>query len=67
VPVEEPSTASTTDEAGLPGFYASVWFGVWVPKGTPKDVVAKLNGAFVEAFARGAAESRRKGSHIGIA
>lgn len=33
----------TTDEAGLPGFYASVWFGVWVPKGTPKDIVARLN------------------------
>jgi tripartite-type tricarboxylate transporter receptor subunit TctC len=42
----------TTDEAGLPGFYASVWFGVWVPKGTPKDIVAKLNGVFVETFAK---------------
>jgi tripartite-type tricarboxylate transporter receptor subunit TctC len=42
----------TTDEAGLPGFYASVWFGVWVPKGTPKDIVAKLNSVFVDTFAK---------------
>ena len=30
----------TVDEAGLPGFYISVWHGLWVPKATPKDVVA---------------------------
>jgi tripartite-type tricarboxylate transporter receptor subunit TctC len=42
----------TTDEAGLPGFYASVWFGVWVPKGTPKEIVARLNGVFVDMFAK---------------
>jgi tripartite-type tricarboxylate transporter receptor subunit TctC len=42
----------TTDEAGLPGFYASVWFGMWAPKGTPKDIIAKLNGVLVEAFAK---------------
>jgi hypothetical protein len=35
----------TTDEAGLPGFYASIWFGLWAPKDTPKDIVAKLNAA----------------------
>jgi tripartite-type tricarboxylate transporter receptor subunit TctC len=40
----------TTDEAGLPGFYASIWFGLWVPKGTPKDIVAKLNAATVAAL-----------------
>ena len=33
----------TADEAGLPGFFASLWYGLWVPKGTPRDVVAKLN------------------------
>ena len=32
----------TADEAGLPGFYASNWRGLWAPKGTPKDVIAKL-------------------------
>ena len=41
----------TTDEAGLPGFYASIWFGIWVPKGTPPEIVAKLNAATVEALA----------------
>jgi tripartite-type tricarboxylate transporter receptor subunit TctC len=41
----------TVDEAGLPGFYASIWHGLWVPKATPKEIVAKLNGAIVEALA----------------
>jgi tripartite-type tricarboxylate transporter receptor subunit TctC len=41
----------TTDEAGLPGFYASIWFGLWVPKNTPKDVIAKVNAAAVAALA----------------
>ena len=33
----------TVDEAGLPGFYISVWHGLWVPHGTPKDVIARYN------------------------
>ena len=41
----------TTDEAGLPGFYFSFWHALWAPKGTPKDIVAKLNGAAVAALA----------------
>jgi tripartite-type tricarboxylate transporter receptor subunit TctC len=40
----------TTDEAGLKGFYMTLWSGMWVPKGTPKDIVAKLNAAAVEAL-----------------
>src|SRR5262249_4140237 len=40
----------TTDEAGLPGFYATNWHGVWAPKGTPRDVVLKLNAAFVQTL-----------------
>jgi tripartite-type tricarboxylate transporter receptor subunit TctC len=35
----------TTDEAGLPGFYFTFWHALWVPKGTPKEIVAKLNAA----------------------
>jgi tripartite-type tricarboxylate transporter receptor subunit TctC len=35
----------TVDEAGLPGFYRSVWIGLWLPKGASEDVVAKLNAA----------------------
>jgi tripartite-type tricarboxylate transporter receptor subunit TctC len=41
----------TTDEAGLPGYYASIWFGLWAPKNTPKDAIAKLNSAVVAALA----------------
>lgn len=40
----------TTDEAGLPGFHMTLWSGLWVPKGTPKDIVAKLNTAAVDAL-----------------
>ena len=41
----------TVDEAGLPGFYVSIWFGLWAPKGTPKDILGKLNAATVAALA----------------
>ena len=41
----------TVDEAGLPGFYISIWHGLWVPKATPKDIIAKLNSAVVDAVA----------------
>jgi tripartite-type tricarboxylate transporter receptor subunit TctC len=41
----------TVDEAGLPEFYISVWHGLWSPKGTPRDVIAKLNAAVVDALA----------------
>jgi len=41
----------TVDEAGLPGFYVSIWQGLWVPKRTPPDIVAKLNAAVVSALA----------------
>ena len=40
----------TVDEAGLPGFYMSIWHALWVPRGTPRDVVAKLNAAAREAL-----------------
>lgn len=40
----------TTDEAGLPGFYASIWFGMWAPKGTPKDVLTTIHAATLTAL-----------------
>jgi tripartite-type tricarboxylate transporter receptor subunit TctC len=40
----------TTDEAGLSGFHMTLWSGMWVPKGTPKEIVAKLNAAAVDAL-----------------
>src|SRR2546422_2318472 len=33
----------TMEEAGVPGFDISNWFGVYVPAATPKAVIAKLN------------------------
>jgi tripartite-type tricarboxylate transporter receptor subunit TctC len=41
----------TVDEAGLPGYYVSVWHGMWAPKGTPKSIIATLNHALVGALA----------------
>jgi tripartite-type tricarboxylate transporter receptor subunit TctC len=40
----------TTDEAGLPGFHMTLWSGLWVPKGTPKEIIAKLNASVVDAL-----------------
>jgi tripartite-type tricarboxylate transporter receptor subunit TctC len=50
----------TIDEAGVPGIYSSFWHGVWVPKGTPRDIVAKLNAAIVDALAAPALQQRFK-------
>jgi tripartite-type tricarboxylate transporter receptor subunit TctC len=41
----------TTDEAGLPDFYFSAWAGLWVPKGTPREIIARLNAAVHDALA----------------
>jgi tripartite-type tricarboxylate transporter receptor subunit TctC len=41
----------TVDEAGVPGLYVSTWYGLWAPKGTPADAIAKLNAAVTEALA----------------
>ena len=41
----------TADEAGLPGFHASLWYGVWAPKGTPKEIIAKLNATMSQILA----------------
>jgi tripartite-type tricarboxylate transporter receptor subunit TctC len=41
----------TVDEAGLPGFYLGSWSGMWAPKRTPRDVIAKLNAAVVDTLA----------------
>jgi tripartite-type tricarboxylate transporter receptor subunit TctC len=48
----------TVDEAGLPGFYMSIWHALWVPKGTPREVVARLNAAAREALADPAVRKR---------
>jgi tripartite-type tricarboxylate transporter receptor subunit TctC len=48
----------TVDEAGLPGFYVSSWSGLWAPKGTPKDIIAKLNTSVVRGLADTTVRSR---------
>jgi len=48
----------TSAEGGVPGFLMSGWFGFFGPKGMPKDVVAKLNGAMSQALADPAVKAR---------
>jgi len=48
----------TVDEAGLPGLHISGWFALFAPRGTPKPVIDKLNGAVVEALAEPAVRAR---------
>jgi tripartite tricarboxylate transporter family receptor len=57
----------TADEAGLSGFYASNWRGLWAPKGTPKDIIAKLDLAVVDALADPVVRSRFDGLGLEIA
>jgi tripartite-type tricarboxylate transporter receptor subunit TctC len=48
----------TADEAGLSGFFASLWYGLWVPKDTPKAIIAKLNATMVKVLADPATKKR---------
>jgi tripartite-type tricarboxylate transporter receptor subunit TctC len=48
----------TADEAGVPGLDLSNWLGAYAPKGTPKDIVAKLSNAFSVAMADPAVRQR---------
>jgi tripartite-type tricarboxylate transporter receptor subunit TctC len=52
------SDIPTSDESGVKGLYMSGWFGFWAPKGTPKDVIAKLKAVTVEALADPALQKR---------
>jgi tripartite-type tricarboxylate transporter receptor subunit TctC len=51
--VRLPSAAEipTVDEAGLPGFHFSFWQALWAPKGTPTNIIDKLNSAVVGSLA----------------
>jgi len=48
----------TVDEMGVPGIYVSFWHGLWAPKGTPKEIVARLNGAVVASLGNDAVRKR---------
>lgn len=48
----------TVDEAGMPGFYVQNWNGIFAPKGTPKDVVSKVNLAIASTLDNATVRSR---------
>ena len=49
---------ATFEEVGIPGLVMGFWHGLWAPKGTPADVIAKLNGAARAAFADATVKQR---------
>jgi tripartite-type tricarboxylate transporter receptor subunit TctC len=54
----------TSDEGGVPGYYLSGWFGMYAPKGTPPEIVTRLNTAMVQALAE--PDVRRRFAELGI-
>jgi tripartite-type tricarboxylate transporter receptor subunit TctC len=48
----------TVDEVGLPGLYINIWYGLWAPKGTAADIIAKLDKAAAAAMADPAVQKR---------
>ena len=54
----------TADETGLNGFHMTLWSGLWAPKGTPKEIIAKLNRAAVEAM--NDSEVRKQMENLGL-
>jgi tripartite-type tricarboxylate transporter receptor subunit TctC len=48
----------TMEEAGIKGLYATFWHGLWMPKGTPREIVARLNTAVQSALADGTVRKR---------
>jgi tripartite-type tricarboxylate transporter receptor subunit TctC len=49
---------ATVDEAGVPGLNLSNWYALFAPKGTPKNVIDRLNAAVADALADPAVRSR---------
>jgi tripartite-type tricarboxylate transporter receptor subunit TctC len=42
----------TANEAGVPGYEATIWLGIMAPKGTPKEIVDRLNAEIVKIVAK---------------
>jgi tripartite-type tricarboxylate transporter receptor subunit TctC len=51
----------TSKEAGYPAVEAGIWYGIVAPAGTPKEIVEKLNDAFVQTLRDPAVASRLEG------
>ena len=56
----------TVDEAGMPGMHISFWHGLWMPRGVPKDILAKVNSAMVETLADATVRARLATMHQDI-
>ena len=56
----------TVDEAGMPGMYISFWHGLWMPRGVPKEILAKVHAAVVETLADPAVQKRLAAMHQAI-
>jgi tripartite-type tricarboxylate transporter receptor subunit TctC len=56
----------TVDEAGMAGMYISFWHGLWMPRGVPKDILAKVNAAMVETLADANVRARLATMHQDI-
>ena len=56
----------TVDEAGMPGMHISFWHGLWMPRGVPKDILAKVNAAMVETLADANVRARLATMHQDI-
>ncbi len=41
----------TTVEAGVPSYQVATWYGLWAPKGTPKEIIAQMQAEMKKAFA----------------
>jgi tripartite-type tricarboxylate transporter receptor subunit TctC len=48
----------TVDEVGLPELHLAPWHGIWVPMGTPGNIVSRLNAAVVSALANATVRQR---------
>lgn len=57
----------TADEAGVSGFSASLWYGLWVPKDTPKEIIARLNATMMQVLASAPVKQRFEELGIEIA
>jgi tripartite-type tricarboxylate transporter receptor subunit TctC len=55
---------ATSDESGVPGLYAPGWFALFAPRGTPKEIIGRLNAAMVDSLADPAV--RKRFSDLGL-
>ncbi len=51
----------TSVEGGVPTYQVATWYGLWAPKGTPKDVITAMQGELRKAFADEAIKSAWNG------